>query len=457
MSAFIQVLLSIITLIVSILLFRKSATTLRPTKMNLISLTFYSLITFSFIGSIFIGLNIDHHYLGHHITNEKTRLIGWGLTQLVMILIPLSIILIEKIFGYKKNEFYIFINRETKTVLSTLDSYMFYIIVGLMTISLISIIYTFYVIGLSNIPILKLIFGASPKELARARMVAGREFKGNQYIRNIFALLLMPLLSYISYAYYKVVKSRKWKSIFIISLISSMAILSYNLEKAPIIRYLLTYIIINIYLGKNVRPRRILQAIFMAGLVIFLQYTVIAGVSSDQIFTLRSGPINRIFLSSSMPLFLHIDIFTYKHKLLEGASFPRVISEVLLGLKHKRSGRVVMELINPVGVAEGIAGVANGLFIAEAYANYGWCGIVFAIIYVGFFIGVVHILFTRAEKTPITVAMYAYLTNMLSSTIHGGFVDFLYNPVLIIIILIYLSILIFSSMLRCIHLRWLER
>ena len=41
-------------------------------------------------------------------------------------------------------------------------------------------------------------------------------------------------------------------------------------------------------------------------------------------------------------------------------------------IKSIRPARIVMSIINFLGIEAGTAGVMNTLFIGEAYANFGW-------------------------------------------------------------------------------------
>ena len=71
-----------------------------------------------------------------------------------------------------------------------------------------AVVYTFKVIGNANNPILNLIRGTDPETLARLRTAAGQRFQGSILFRNIFAITLTPVVSYIALAY--TVKTKKW-------------------------------------------------------------------------------------------------------------------------------------------------------------------------------------------------------------------------------------------------------
>lgn len=448
MGSFIIILVSIIVLVVSTYLFNKISPTLDITKINMIALTFYVLIIFSFIGSVLIALGIDNHYMAKYIKHSETRIIGWSIVQAVMILMPLSMLLIKKTLKVKDQEFFDYLATNPKNISSNSDSEVFLIVTILSIVSVLSIGYTFYVIGLENNPIINMILGASSDKLARLRILAGREFTGNVYIRNIFAITMTPFLSYIAYIYLRIKRNKKWFVLFSILFISSLIITFYDLQKAQILNYFLTLIVINIYMGDKIKLKQLFIYASIAGIVIVLMYIFISGESISRILSFNSGPLNRIFLTQSMSIFLHYEVFTYIHPLLLGASFPSIISESLLGLEYERSARVVMETLRPDFVEQGIVGVYNGLFAGEAYANFSWIGIIFSIVYVGIFIYIMYIVFLRIKKTPVTIALYAYFTILYRKTIHGGFVDFIFRPIAIFIVLLCIGIVISSKYIR---------
>ena len=86
-----------------------------------------------------------------------------------------------------------------------------------------------------------------------------------------------------------------------------------------------------------------------------------------------------------------------------------------------------MDFYGAEKVYDGTGGVMNALFIGEAYANFGYLGMVLSIVYMGVLIGLLFWVFTKLEKTPYNVAICAMLTGKLALATQGGFTDFIYN------------------------------
>ena len=128
---------------------------------------------------------------------------------------------------------------------------------------------------------------------------------------------------------------------------------------------------------------------------------------------------------------------------------PRPFNNLIFGYDEVvRSGRVVMNTVNYRGIREGTAGVYNGLFLGEAYANFGQLGVAIASIHVPIVFFLVSFIFTRVRKPPITIALYAYLTVQLLMTINGGYFDYFYSTIFLAVILTGVAMEIFIRILR---------
>jgi len=442
------ILISAVTLILSIILFKKAAGTLSIFKINMISLIFY----YQLVLQCFIGVNIaifrlDNHYLLSKITDSNIRLIAYLSVMYVMIMMPLSMVLFSLITKFKsRKEFFSYVQRPIKSIMSKYDSAVYYTMCFFSAISFISILYTFFVIG--KIPLLDVLSGKDSLYLAQLRISVSRDFGGNVYIRNILALGLTPFLSYIAYSYYKMYSIRRWKLLFIFLFICSFFAYTYNLEKAPVLMYIISFLFLNVLIKGNISKRVLLIVVIVVFILITFMYIALGGIANlADLFSINSGPIGRIILGQITPLFYHFDIFPRIEPFLYGRSFPQSILS-LFDVESIRSARIVMSIINPQGIEAGTAGVMNTLFIGEAYANFGWLGVMIGTLYVGFFIQFVYILFLRLPKNPLTLGLFTYFSVKIPSIVTGGFVDFIYNAGFITIVILAMSFLILSMILK---------
>jgi len=435
-----KILLGLSTLLFSTFLFHKAAGTLNITKLNIISFTFYNLIVFSFIGASFVFWGFRDHYLINKITDVQVIYKTYFMLIYVMFSFPIAVIFFNYILLGKH------VKKSYERILSQKlfyqknENFVFLLTLVLTLISLFSIIYVFFCLG--GVPVFKVL--SHDSDSAKLRIEIGRNFSGNTYIKNILMLWLTPLLSYFSYIYFRSSHKKKWGLLFAITFLLSLLVKTYDFQKAPVIYYLFYFYIIEILLG-NKNVLKMLVTLGVVGcIIIILQYTFIAGYHSN-FLTLSSGPVGRIFMTQIATLFLHIQAFPKKIPYLEGASLPTIWAR-LFGCDDSwvRSGRKVMELYNPSGIKAGTAGVMNALFIGEAYANWGVKGVILAPLIVALLLSIAFALLIKLPKTPLSIILYLTLFISYTGTLHGGFVDYLYNigNVLIIIAVAICSIMI---------------
>ena len=130
---------------------------------------------------------------------------------------------------------------------------------------------------------------------------------------------------------------------------------------------------------------------------------------------------------------------------LGGRSFTPTILR-LIGMNssdYLRSAKLTMAFYGSEKVYDGSAGVMNALFAGEAYANWGYKGVIFAVIWVALILSLVVLLIMKLKKTPSTLALGAVLTIKLGTALEGGFCDFVYSFDLILTVLFLLAIYYF--------------
>lgn len=444
-----NIIISLIVLVTSFLLFKKASGTMKITQLNMHYLIFYwQLFLMCFIGVNLALYGLDNHYIiSYKVKNYSTKVITYFSVLYVMIVLPMTMVFINFILKFNPSkEYRIYQEKEIKSVLSPKDNPIFLTILFLTFICFFSIVYTFYTIG--TIPIIRAFSGATSYELAYLRQQSSRGFEGVQYIKNIFGLLFTPILSYITYVYKNKYKDTKWTLLFWILVVLSIFIVTYDLSKAPLLTYFIGFLILRILIKGKIRKITIAISSVFIIITIIVMYVFLYNYADLSNFTkLNEGPLGRIIFSQIAGLYLHFEYFPSIVPFLNGKSLPNSITQ-LFGIESIRSARVVMALANPRGIEDGFAGVMNTLFIGEAYANFGWLGMFFSVIYVGIVIQVIHILFIKyLPKNPMTMGIFAYLSILIPQIITGGFIDFLYNPAIICIMILSVIIIIISKTL----------
>jgi oligosaccharide repeat unit polymerase len=442
-----EITIFIVVLTASVLLFRQVAGSLSPLKPNLISIIFYySLLISSFIGSLLISLDIDHYYMINKLDHEKYRLIGFLCVSFVMVFLPLTMLMINKLFGFdSKREFNEYLVKPIHYRSDQKGDLFFWLFLMLSSISILSVFYT--LLMTETVPLFELIKG-NFKDLAMLRIEAARSFGGNIYVRNIFAIALTPILSLIAYIISYKQQTLRWKFLFLILFALSILISVYDLAKSPVFFYVIMFILVRLYVGSmRLNWKRISAYVLIGGTLLIGMYISIQGVSNlSEYLSYSSGPIGRMILAQISPTFLHLNIFNESIPFLQGQSLPSVITG-LFDMENVRSARLVMENTFPDKVEEGTAGVLNTLYIAEAYANFGYLGILIGTMYLGILIQIMYICFLRLPKNPIFIGLFVYFTVNIPRTLVGGFTDFLFNPIWIFITFVLVALLVAEQIL----------
>ena len=437
MDSVFQIIIVAFGFIFFILFYRMAAGTLSPKKLNITNICFYYLLVFFVIGGSIIFLGFRNHYLVQKVRDPAVFQKGYFILLYGVIALPLFQILINLLMGIRDyRSFYCDYVAKPVCIDRRSSNNVFLIVLVLSMIGFLATAYTIWKVG--YIALVELVKGNSA--LMSQRSSITRQFAGNQYIRNIFALGMVPPLSYLSYIYWRQTKSRKWGILFAFLLLLSVLCKTYNFEKAPVILYFGFFYVLECMMG-NVKKlgKAVLVILAGAAAMVFI-YVAILGYSG-RLLSLTNGPLSRLLITQVGTLFLHVDLFPDKHAFLAGSSFPRAITW-LWGAAESgiRSGRVVMEYYNRAAVQAGIAGVMNSIYIAEAYANFGWTGVLLAPLVVGFCCSFFPNVILMQRKDPLNMTLYLVLTLSYTGSIIGGFVDYIYNILLAILVFLLLAV-----------------
>src|SRR5690606_29507918 len=85
------------------------------------------------------------------------------------------------------------------------------------------------------------------------------------------------------------------------------------------------------------------------------------------------------------------------------------------------AARVVASYIEPIGVQSGTVGVANTIFAADAYANFGILGVIISPIWVAFIFSFFYMRLIKSNKSPINIAYYIFILDNLTTSVTGSF------------------------------------
>lgn len=417
----------------SFYIYRYAAGYMNLLKLNMVSYIYYvQLIMFSFIGATLVVLGLSDHYIINRFPNIEFRVMVWGIIAYAILATGGSMALFQRCFFNIKGE------RVRQSIdnfhIQCRKSYIkhdYKIILVFTILAIFSVAYTYCY--LDNLPWVYFIMGAA-SEAAEARIKAGREFGGIEYVRNIFALGLTPLLCYIAYCYKIYFNSLKYRLLYYSLFVSSVLILIYDAEKAPILLFFLGFLMLDVLLKGKINKKYFLATFILVIAAIIGMYTLL-GSTVEVFFSIDNGPLGRIFQSSIGGLYAAFYIFPDMHTFLDGAGMPGSLISLLGFDEHMDTSRMIMEYLFPERVSAGVAGVMNTLFMAEAWSNFGWIGVIIAPIIVGIYWDILYIMFMcYLPKHPFFIGLYAYTCVRLSLT--GGFFYIFLNPGYLVLVFI---------------------
>ena len=421
-------------IIVSFVLFRKAAGTLEINKINLISYIYYLFVAQAFLGSILICLGYDKHYtLDKLIYREASINMATYALWFTLILLPLIMILIFKLFRFNsKKEYQHFLDAE---VVPGNNAYIFKIII---IIAIIQIgVLLALIIKIGYIPIIKLVTAGDSFDFATERIKNKTvSIWGGEYVKNIIVMLGIPVMGYITAAYALVEKNKKWIALAIVYFVAAFIVKTFDFAKSPLVFHLFIYLLLFLY-TRSGKVKKSLIVGFAAGMAGILVVAYKVTGYDGSFFDIYNGILGRTLFTQMGTLCYHFDLFPNIFHYLQGRSLSPTILD-LIGKdpeSHLRSAKLVMDFYGSDKVYENTAGVMNASFIGEAYANWGWGGVLGSIIWVGIILSLLFILVMRIKKTPVTIAMFAMLTQYMGNASQGGFVDFVYNFSIVAIIL----------------------
>lgn len=442
----------VISFLISRKLFKKAAGSLRIEEINLISVAYYYILIFCFIGTLIIACGFKGHYLVNKIINDEIIFKTVGIVSYTMIAFPLSVVFFNSVFIGRHVETKLRRIIAEKTEMGGSEVHAFFVAIVICLVGSLTMFYVFRTIGV--IPILTVLSSDASAKVLRA--LASREFAGNVYVRNFLMLTMIPAGSYFAYICMRISTNNKYRwsllfgYLFFLSIFAEM----YDLEKGPLLLYLAYFLVIEILLGNNnIKKYMIVFAVFTV-LLIVAQYIILMQFTSNYL-SLTSGPVARIFITSIATLFLHVQAFPDVVGYLYGSSLPGVYTAIF-GISESwvRSGRLVMEIYNPLGVLEGTAGVMNTLFVGEAYANWGIVGVAIAPVFVGFIFSLAYAWFLNQNKTPYTMVLYMLIFISLTQGIMGGIVGYFYSASLILSIIVFVLFRAFGNDGKIVIRKW---
>lgn len=307
-------------------------------------------------------------------------------------------------------------------------------LIGLMGLS-----YLVLLIYLKQVPQIALFValsdGASTaSHLARSNM--GNNFAGKYHWYRLFFSDLFTIVTWSLFSAYLITKRKFTLLLFLTAFAGASFAAVMATEKSPfaqiLIGLLLAYALTKLKGKIPIKASIIFFTILFSVLVLF--YIFFMG--SGNMFSALGSIFSRALAGSIQPAYYYLQYFPAEHDFLVGQSFPNpggIMPYTPFALTKE-----IMAWVNPN--SDGIVGSMPTVFWAEAYANFGYLGVLVIPIVIGILVYSFNYYFSKLENTPIKVGFYIWLMLHLKSLSVTGFSGFLYD-----VFIVAVSIMIFSA------------
>ena len=402
-------------------------------KLNTISYVFYfQIVTSAIVASVLIPIGaVDFHRIVKLIP-DAIRIEAWIWTMYSLIAMPLSMILINRIVNIDVKELF---ERYIKSPLeihgSALNNKLF--LLSITIFSGLVLAYIFY--HTERIALYTLLVEHDPEQASIDRITSRLNFGGLSHVKNLLGLLLMPIFCYYTYIMMRRKKQLFYIVIFIINFFLSLLLIAHDTQKAPIAFFMIGFWIVEVFISKDLSIRKLLVFIAVPVILLLTGYVLTSDKGFDQILRFNSAFYGRTFLTNYFAFPLSLDIFpdiitepTY------AVGLPGSLAD-WMGLNTVESARLLKMYIDPETIQSGKGNLYSGYYMAEAWANYGYLGLIIAPFIVGLILQTVHLFLLTNPKRPLILAFYTGLS--VKWVVSSGFVNFFYLKLLIWPIILY--------------------
>lgn len=358
-----------------------------------VTLGFYFLS--SYIGIPVLYYQLDAYRIALGVTDQFTILKLWAVNSIVIFVICCVFCLLSYIIS--KTTFYY----STQIELTYSPIFYFYFIFFIF-LSFFSL--AVYIKQIGSVPLLHIFSQINMFELAAMRSNATNAFAGKYHWFVLLTSTIPAFLSYIALGILLRKRCLKNLCFFIIPLSLSFFSSIMNLEKAPLVWYIVGLAMV-VLLNRNTR--------FSVKNIFFLSVSFfIILVFSYSFFMKSSSPVSsilsRVTTGELAPGYYYLDVFPNKIDFLVGKSFPNP-----KGIFPWGGFNLPLEIMNimvPSIEERGIKGSAPTAFWGELYANFGYLGVVLGSVLVGIILWFSsYLIHKKRTLTPVHTATIAWL------------------------------------------------
>tara|TARA_B100000401_G_scaffold438443_1_gene387188 strand:+ start:7873 stop:9159 length:1287 start_codon:yes stop_codon:yes gene_type:complete len=408
-------------------------------KISIPSILLLFIILYQYLGIPILYFQLDE-YRAAEVTNNFLMIKVFLFMVIAITLLIFGFILGRKVFG----PIYSF---EMKYLEHQKDKILFFLTCLLFFICITVLFSYINKIGLNNLVITSL-FGLvsdindSSNNLLRSNMT--NNFDGRYHWYHAFMIETLFFVSMI----FVVMRQQKNSLLRNFFLIISLLTLSFALlmsgQKGPITDLIFGVgIALVIIKNRSIISLKIISiiGIILLALIVPLYYLF---MDSSDFFTAFTSVFSRTLTGQLQPVYVYLEYFPLHRDFLLGATFPNPGG--IFPFEPVVITQEIMEWYNQN--QNGVVGSMPTIFWVEAYINFGFLGLIFIPILLGFFLYGINIFILKIQHNPATLGFYIWMIifyKNLSGTFFSGFIISIYLALVVIALVLLSSIFGFGK------------
>lgn len=323
----------------------------------------------------------------------------------VLLLLPLGIALASFLLRFKvERELSAYMSAEPEPGRRPFLAPFLILVVGALTVSVL------YLGRLAAVPVLQLIgMTAQLEALVRSREAATGLFGPGYYGYSLSFNVVLPFLTYLAWAQFRATRKRAYRTLFWLLVMATCFMLVSSLQKAPVAMFFLGLYTLAVVASGRFHLRHALGiAVLMLvvpTLIVLLLLWQSPGDALERVSVSVEAVLRRIFIGQTEPLYYYFEVFPDVHPFAHGRTIG--LYARLAGVELFPAGQYVHSYRYPVRFL--VLGSSNSAFIGDMYANFGCGGMLVSIVCVGVLLQTFQIGLVRSRKTPLNLALYAFL------------------------------------------------
>ncbi|MCD9475607.1 O-antigen polymerase [Photobacterium phosphoreum] len=366
-------------------------------NLNYISIWFLIYIIFSLMGALLISSGfVSSSYFVKPFNDKANVLFVGGIFTIyigVVIFYTLSYLMKLFCFGYDD------LNFKRKLIIRKDDMFALNI---LFFIFILSFVYFIYISFPS--PLIMAFRGDNALDIANRRLDITKDLG---LIGNTYIVAIGRVLSYIiPYAYIIVSRHKhnmKYKVLAIFSLLLAVFYLLNTGEKAPIVFFAMGAVLsykLSLQKVFNLSPKIIL----IFSLVIVFIYFIFVSTDFEKVFLLIS---DRIFIAQQIAIYCSFDHYNNIFGEIGFSSMSNIFTKIFSVVNTLASSSELMKVYYP-GMLENGGWNINGIFVYEAWSNFGILGVILSPFLVAIESFVFLYVIFKLPNKPFYLALYCY-------------------------------------------------